>query len=445
MMKPVVAIIGRPNVGKSALFNKIIGRRVSIVEDTPGVTRDRIYAEGDWRSKPFILIDTGGIEPDSKDEILSQMRRQATTAIDLADVIVFVADIKSGITATDAEVASMLMKSGKPLVLAVNKVDKPGENPPEFYEFYNLGLEPVAVSALQGFGIGDLLDEVYSHLEHAWDEEEEDDAIHVAVIGRPNAGKSSLVNQVLGENRVIVSDIPGTTRDAIDTRFERDGQSYVFIDTAGIRRKAKVDEVIERYSVMRAFSAVERADVCLLVIDGDEGVGEQDAKIIGYAHEKGKASVIVVNKWDKIEKETNTMRDMKTDVQEHLSFMPYAPIEFISAKTGARVERLFPLIQEVVKQNNMRVTTGALNDIINEATLKVQPPSDKGKRLKIYYGTQVSTKPPTFVIFVNDKQLAHFSYIRYLENQIRGAFEMKGTPVRFIIREKNTSKTGRYK
>ena len=339
----------------------------------------------------------------------------------------------------------MLMKSGKPIVLAVNKVDKPGDNPPEFYEFYNLGLEPVAVSALQGLGIGDLLDEIYSHLEHAWDEEEEDDAIHVAVIGRPNAGKSSLVNQVLGENRVIVSDIPGTTRDAIDTRFERDGQSYVFIDTAGIRRKAKVDETIERYSVMRAFSAVERADVCLLIIDGDEGVGEQDAKIIGYAHEKGKASIIVVNKWDKIEKETNTMRNMKIKVQEHLSFMPYAPIEFISAKTGARVERLFPLIQEVVQQNSMRVTTGALNDIINEATLKVQPPSDKGKRLKIYYGTQVSTKPPTFVIFVNDKQLAHFSYIRYLENQIRSAFEMKGTPVRFIIREKNTSKTGRYK
>ncbi len=444
-MKPVVAIIGRPNVGKSALFNKIIGRRVSIVEDTPGVTRDRIYAEGEWRSKPFILIDTGGIEPDSKDEILSQMRRQANTAVDLADVIVFVADLKTGITATDAEVASMLMKSGKPIVLAVNKVDKPGDNPPEFYEFYNLGLEPVAVSALQGLGIGDLLDEIYSHLEHAWDEEEEDDAIHVAVIGRPNAGKSSLVNQVLGENRVIVSDIPGTTRDAIDTRFERDGQSYVFIDTAGIRRKAKVDETIERYSVMRAFSAVERADVCLLIIDGDEGVGEQDAKIIGYAHEKGKASIIVVNKWDKIEKETNTMRNMKIKVQEHLSFMPYAPIEFISAKTGARVERLFPLIQEVVQQNSMRVTTGALNDIINEATLKVQPPSDKGKRLKIYYGTQVSTKPPTFVIFVNDKQLAHFSYIRYLENQIRSAFEMKGTPVRFIIREKNTSKTGRYK
>ncbi len=444
-MKPVIAIIGRPNVGKSALFNKIIGRRVSIVEDTPGVTRDRIYAEGDWRNKPFILIDTGGIEPDSKDEILSQMRRQANTAVDLADVIVFVADLKTGITATDAEVASMLIKSGKPLVLAVNKVDKPGENPPEFYEFYNLGIEPVAVSALQGLGIGDLLDEIYSHLEHAWDEEEEDEAIHVAVIGRPNAGKSSLVNQVLGENRVIVSNIPGTTRDAIDTRFERDGQSYVFIDTAGIRRKAKVDEAIERYSVMRAFSAVERADVCLLMIDGDEGVGEQDAKIIGYAHEKGKASIIVVNKWDKIEKETNTMRNMKIKVQEHLSFMPYAPIEFISAKTGARVERLFPLIQEVVQQNNMRVTTGALNDIINEATLKVQPPSDKGKRLKIYYGTQVSTKPPTFVIFVNDKQLAHFSYIRYLENQIRGAFEMKGTPVRFIIREKNTSKTGRYK
>ncbi len=444
-MKPVIAIIGRPNVGKSALFNKIIGRRVSIVEDTPGVTRDRIYAEGDWRNKPFILIDTGGIEPGSKDEILSQMRRQANTAVDLADVIVFVADLKTGITATDAEVASMLIKSGKPLVLAVNKVDKPGENPPEFYEFYNLGIEPVAVSALQGLGIGDLLDEIYSHLEHAWDEEEEDEAIHVAVIGRPNAGKSSLVNQVLGENRVIVSNIPGTTRDAIDTRFERDGQSYVFIDTAGIRRKAKVDEAIERYSVMRAFSAVERADVCLLMIDGDEGVGEQDAKIIGYAHEKGKASIIVVNKWDKIEKETNTMRNMKIKVQEHLSFMPYAPIEFISAKTGARVERLFPLIQEVVQQNNMRVTTGALNDIINEATLKVQPPSDKGKRLKIYYGTQVSTKPPTFVIFVNDKQLAHFSYIRYLENQIRSAFEMKGTPVRFIIREKNTSKTGRYK
>ncbi len=444
-MKPVVAIIGRPNVGKSALFNKIIGRRVSIVEDTPGVTRDRIYAEGEWRGKPFILIDTGGIEPDSKDEILSQMRRQASTAIDLADVIVFVVDLKTGITATDAEVASLLMKSGKPVVLAVNKVDKVGQEPPEFYEFYNLGMEPIAVSSLQGLGIGDLLDEIYRHLEHVWEEEPEENVIHVAVIGRPNAGKSSLVNQVLGEERVIVSNVPGTTRDAIDTRFERDGQSYIFIDTAGIRRKAKVDEKIERYSVMRAFSAIERADACLLLIDGAEGVGEQDAKIIGYAHEEGKASIIVVNKWDKVEKETNTMRNMKTKVQEQLSFMPYAPIEFISAKTGARVERLFPLIQEVVKQNNMRVTTGALNDIINEATLKVQPPSDKGKRLKIYYGTQVSTKPPTFVIFVNDKQLAHFSYMRYLENQIRSAFELTGTPIRFIVREKRTGKTGRYK
>lgn len=444
-MKPVVAIIGRPNVGKSALFNKIIGRRVSIVEDTPGVTRDRIYAEGEWRGKPFILIDTGGIEPDSKDEILSQMRRQASTAIDLADVIVFVVDLKTGITATDAEVASLLMKSGKPVVLAVNKVDKVGQEPPEFYEFYNLGMEPIAVSSLQGLGIGDLLDEIYRHLEHVWEEGPEENVIHVAVIGRPNAGKSSLVNQVLGEERVIVSNVPGTTRDAIDTRFERDGQSYIFIDTAGIRRKAKVDEKIERYSVMRAFSAIERADACLLLIDGAEGVGEQDAKIIGYAHEEGKASIIVVNKWDKVEKETNTMRNMKTKVQEQLSFMPYAPIEFISAKTGARVERLFPLIQEVVKQNNMRVTTGALNDIINEATLKVQPPSDKGKRLKIYYGTQVSTKPPTFVIFVNDKQLAHFSYMRYLENQIRSAFELTGTPIRFIVREKRTGKTGRYK
>ncbi len=440
-MKPIVAIVGRPNVGKSALFNRLVGRRVSIVEDTPGVTRDRIYAETEWRNTPFLLVDTGGIEPASNDEILVQMRLQAQTAIENAHVIIFVVDIKTGMTATDSEVASMLQKSGKPIIVAVNKVDKVGEVPPDFYEFYNLGLgEPIAVSAVQSLGLGDLLEEAYNYFPEGDGEGEDDDIIKVAVIGRPNAGKSSLINRIMGEERVIVSNIPGTTRDSIDTYYEQDGQKYLFIDTAGIRRKSKVDEKLEKFSVIRSIASVERADVCILVIDGEEGVAEQDAKIAGYAHEEGKATVVLVNKWDLVKKETSTMAQCRQKVQEQLSFMQYAPIEFISAKTGARIEKVFPLIKSVARQNAMRIKTGALNDIINEATMKVQPPSDKGKRLKIYYGTQPSAKPPTFVLFVNNKDLAHFSYVRFLENQIRNAFGLDGTPVRFIIRERGEKK-----
>lgn len=440
-MKPTVAIVGRPNVGKSSLFNKITGRRISIVEDTPGVTRDRIYAEAQWRGKAFMLIDTGGIEPKSDDEILKQMKMQAQVAIETADVVVFLTDIQTGVTAADFEVARILQKSGKPIILAVNKVDNVGNPPAEIYEFYNLGLgDPFAISANQKLGIGDLLDLVFEHFPEDIDDEEDDDIIRVAVIGRPNAGKSSLINCLMGEQRVIVSNIPGTTRDAIDTYFEYNGQKYLFIDTAGIRRKSKVDENIERYSVMRAFSSVDRADVCLLVIDGEGGIAEQDAKIAGYAHEEGKASVVLVNKWDIVEKETGTMKEYRKQVMEGLSFMQYAPIEFISAKTGLRVNKIFDLINATYEQNRMRVKTGALNDIINEATIKVQPPSDKGRRLKIYYATQASTQPPTFVIFVNNKKIAHFSYIRYIENQIREAFGIDKTPMRFIIREKNEDK-----
>ena len=440
-MKPIVAIVGRPNVGKSSLFNRLVGKRVSIVEDTPGVTRDRIYAETEWRSTPFLLVDTGGIEPDNDDIILSQMRIQAQTAIDTADVIIFVVDVKTGVTATDQSVASMLLKSGKPVVLTVNKTDKIGEPPMEFYEFYNLGMgDPVAVSSLQSLGLGDLLDRVYEHFPNPDEMEEEDDVIKVAIIGRPNAGKSSLINCIIGEERSIVSDIPGTTRDAVDAPFEKDGQKYLFIDTAGLRKKSRIDDEIEKYSVIRALAAVERADVCLLMVDGNGGIAEQDAKIAGYAHEEGKATVVLINKWDLVEKQTNTMRDYKTKVMEQLSFMQYAPIEFISAKTGARVNKIFDLIKNVAAMNAIRIKTGALNDIINEATLKVQPPSDKGRRLKIYYATQPSTKPPTFVLFVNNKELAHFSYIRYLENQIRDAFSIEGTPIRFIIREKGDKK-----
>ncbi len=436
-MKPIVAIVGRPNVGKSELFNRLAGKKISIVEDTPGITRDRIYADAEWRNTPFLLVDTGGIEPESSDEILVQMRLQAQAAIESADVIIFVTDMKTGITAADADVAAMLRKSRKPVILAVNKVDKVGDVPPEFYEFYNLGLgEPMAVSAIQSLGLGDLLDAAYEYFPNSDEEETDEDIIKVAVIGRPNAGKSSLINRLIGEDRVIVSNIPGTTRDAIDTYFEKDGQKYLFIDTAGIRRKSKVDEKIERLSVMRSLSAVERADVCILMIDANEGIAEQDAKIAGYAHEDGKATVVAVNKWEIVEKETGTMNKYKTRVYEQLSFMQYAPVEFISAKTGMRIDKLFPLIKEVFAQHSMRITTGALNDIITEATLKVQPPSDKGKRLKIYYGTQVSVKPPTFVLFVNSRELAHFSYVRYLENQIRSAFNMQNTPVRFIIRER---------
>ena len=436
-MKPIVAIVGRPNVGKSELFNRLAGKKISIVEDTPGITRDRIYADAEWRNTPFLLVDTGGIEPESSDEILVQMRLQAQAAIESADVIIFVTDMKTGITAADADVAAMLRKSRKPVILAVNKVDKVGDVPPEFYEFYNLGLgEPMAVSAIQSLGLGDLLDAAYEYFPNSDEEETDEDIIKVAVIGRPNAGKSSLINRLIGEDRVIVSNIPGTTRDAIDTYFEKDGQKYLFIDTAGIRRKSKVDEKIERLSVMRSLSAVELADVCILMIDANEGIAEQDAKIAGYAHEDGKATVVAVNKWEIVEKETGTMNKYKTKVYEQLSFMQYAPVEFISAKTGMRIDKLFPLIKEVFAQHSMRITTGALNDIITEATLKVQPPSDKGKRLKIYYGTQVSVKPPTFVLFVNSRELAHFSYVRYLENQIRSAFNMQNTPVRFIIRER---------
>ncbi len=440
-MKPIVAIVGRPNVGKSALFNRLVGRRVSIVEDTPGVTRDRIYAEAEWRNTTFLLVDTGGIEPASNDEILVQMRVQAQSAIDNADVIIFVVDIKTGMTATDSEVASMLQKSGKPVIVAVNKVDKIGDVPPDFYEFYNLGLgDPIAVSAVQSLGLGDLLEEAYNYFPEDSDSDEEEDIIKVAVIGRPNAGKSSLINRIMGEERVIVSNIPGTTRDAIDTYYEKDGQKYLFIDTAGIRRKSKIDEKLEKFSIIRSLAAVERADVCILMIDGEEGVAEQDAKIAGYAHEEGKATVVLVNKWDLAHKAGITKNESKIKVEEQLSFMQYAPIEFISAKTGSGVDKVFNLIKAVAAQNAMRIKTGALNDIINEATMKVQPPSDKGKRLKIYYGTQPSTKPPTFVLFVNNKDLAHFSYIRFLENQIRNAFGLDGTPVRFIIRERGEKK-----
>ena len=436
-MKPIVAIVGRPNVGKSALFNRLVGKKVSIVEDTPGVTRDRIYSDAEWRGRQFLMIDTGGIEPTEDDELLVNMRRQAQAAIELAHVTIFVVDLKTGVTAADAEIASMLQKSRKPVVLAVNKTDRVGELPADFYEFYNLGLgDPIAVSALQSLGLGDLLDEAYKYFPAEEEADEDDDIIRVAVIGRPNAGKSSLINQITGEERVIVSDIPGTTRDAVDTYVEYGGVKYLFIDTAGIRRKSKVDEKIEKFSVIRAFAAVDRADVCLIVIDGNEGIAEQDAKIAGYAHEEGKASVVLVNKWDLVSKETGTMNEYKKRVREQLSFMTYAPIEFISAKTGSRVDKIYPIINNVAKMHSTRIKTGALNDIINEATLKVQPPSDKGKRLKIYYATQPSAKPPTFVIFVNNKDLAHFSYIRYLENQIRDAFSLEGTPVRFIIRER---------
>jgi len=436
-MKPIVAIVGRPNVGKSALFNRLVGKKVSIVEDTPGVTRDRIYSEAEWRGRQFLMIDTGGIEPTEDDELLVNMRRQAQVAIELAHVTIFVVDLKTGVTAADAEIASMLQKSRKPVVLAVNKTDKVGDLPADFYEFYNLGLgDPVAVSALQSLGLGDLLDEAFKYFPAEEEADDDDDIIRVAIIGRPNAGKSSLINQITGEERVIVSDIPGTTRDAVDTYVEYGGVKYLFIDTAGIRRKSKVDEKIEKFSVLRAFAAVDRADVCLIVIDGNEGIAEQDAKIAGYAHEEGKASVVLVNKWDLVSKETGTMNEYKKRVQEQLSFMTYAPIEFISAKTGSRVDKIYPIINKVAKMHATRIKTGALNDIINEATLKVQPPSDKGKRLKIYYATQPSAKPPTFVVFVNNKDLAHFSYIRYLENQIRDAFSLEGTPVRFIIRER---------
>ncbi len=440
-MKPIVAIVGRPNVGKSALFNKLAGSRISIVEDTPGVTRDRIYAPCEWLTHSFMMIDTGGIEPKSDDTILKQMKRQAEIAIETADVIVFVVDIKTGLTSSDHDVAAMLQKSGKPIVLVCNKADHAGPAPMELYEFYNLGLgDPFAISAVNGLGLGDMLDEVVSHFPKDYDKEEDGDTIKVAVVGKPNAGKSSLINKILGENRVIVSDIPGTTRDAIDVLTEVNGQKYVFTDTAGLRKKGKINENIEHYSVVRSLMAVDRSDVVVLMIDAMEGVTEQDTKIAGYAHDQGKAIVVAVNKWDLPEKETNTMAQYKLTVKEGLNFMMYAPIIFISAKTGLRIPQLFEQISYVYEQNRMRIGTGVLNDVLNEAILRVQPPSDKGKRLKIYYMTQAAIQPPTFILFVNDSELAHFSYVRYIENQVRDTFGLEGTPLKFIVREKNEKK-----
>ena len=436
-MKPIIAIVGRPNVGKSMLFNKLIGRRLSIVEDTPGVTRDRIYGEADWAGRSFTLIDTGGIEPRTDNMILEFMRSQAQIAIDHAHVIVFLTDIKTGLTASDQEVANMLLRSGKPIVLAVNKMDKTGTTDPDFYEFYNLGLgDPVAVSALHGHGTGDLLDACIQYFPPEEEEEEEDDAIKVAVIGKPNAGKSSLVNKILGEERVIVSNVAGTTRDAIDSRFTNDKGSFVFIDTAGIRKKSKIEEDIEKYSVLRATMAIERSDVCLIMIDATEGVTEQDTKVAGLAHEAGKSSIIVINKWDLIEKDGKTMDHMREEIRKDLSFMPYAPILFISAKTGQRVDRLFELIDYVSNQASTRITTGMLNNVLADAQTRVQPPTDKGRRLKIYYMTQVGIKPPHFVIFCNDSRLFHFSYQRYIENCIRNTFGLEGTPIILSIRQK---------
>ncbi len=437
MAKPIVAIVGRPNVGKSTLFNKIIGKRLSIVDDTPGVTRDRIYGDAEWQGKKFMVVDTGGIEPAGGDVILAGMRAQAQLAIETAAAIVLVTDLQTGVTASDEEVAALLQKSGKPVVLCVNKCDRVGDVPPEFYEFYNLGLgDPIAVSSVHGHGTGDLLDAVFAHIPAEEFDEIDEDVIQVAVIGKPNAGKSSLVNQIAGEERSLVSDIAGTTRDAIDTRVERNGVHYNFIDTAGLRRKSRVEDNIEKYSVLRAKMAIERADVCVILIDGSEGFTEQDSKVAGLAVEQGKACIIAVNKWDIVEKDGKTMDSTRKSLMNDFSFMPYAPIIFISAKTGQRIDRLFELIRYVHTQNTMRIATGMLNDILADATARVQPPSDKGKRLKIYYMTQASTKPPTFVCFCNKAELFHFSYQRYLENQIRSTFGLEGTPVRFIIRER---------
>lgn len=434
----IVAVVGRPNVGKSSLFNKIVNQRLSIVEDTPGVTRDRIYCDTEWNGVKFTLVDTGGIEPRTNDVILSQMRAQAQVAIDKADVVIMVVDIQSGMTSTDADVAQMLLKANKKVVLCVNKVDKPGAEPPEIYEFYNLGLgDPFGVSAVHGLGIGDLLDEVVKELKDVPEEPEYEGAIKVALIGKPNVGKSSLVNYMLGEKRMLVSDIPGTTRDAVDSVKENKYGKFVFIDTAGLRKKSKVNENIERYSVVRSYMAVDRADVVLIMIDANEGVTEQDTKIAGFAHERGKASVIVVNKWDIVEKDDKTMNKIKEKVVEDLKYMSYAPVIFISAKTGQRVDKLYELINYVHEQHGRRVSTGVLNDVLADATTKVQPPTDKGKRLKIFYMTQPATNPPTFVAFCNDANLFHFSYQRYLENQIRQTFGLEGTPIRFIVREKN--------
>ena len=437
MSKPVVAIIGRPNVGKSTFFNYIVGSRISIVEDTPGVTRDRIYGESNWRGRNFTLIDTGGIEPEKNDVILTQMRLQANIAIDIADVIIFVTDVRQGVTAADEEIALMLKKSKKPIILVCNKADSFQKFQSDIYEFYNLGIDdPMPVSVSNAQGIGDVLDKVYDNLPKEADNDEDSERIKVAVIGKPNVGKSSLINKILGENRNIVSNIAGTTRDAIDSYFENEHGKYTFIDTAGIRRKSKVTERIEKYSVLRSLFAIERADVCLMLIDANEGVTEQDAKIAGEAHEAGKGIIIVVNKWDEYEKDTGTLEKYRKAIYEKLSYLSYAPVMFISAKTGQRVDKLFGMINDVAEQNAKRVTTSQLNQVINEAIAIVQPPSDKGKKLKIFYGTQASTKPPTFVIFVNSKDLFHFSYERYLVNQIRKEFGLEGTPIRIIVREK---------
>ena len=437
MAKPVIAVVGCPNVGKSTLFNKLIGKRLAIVDDTPGVTRDRIYGDAEWQGRKVMLIDTGGIEPRSDDIILSKMRAQANLAIETANVIIFVTNLECGVTAADNEVAAMLRKSGKPIVLCVNKCDGIGAVPPEFYEFYNLGLgEPIAVSAVHGHGTGDLLDAAFSYLPPETDDGEDDDLINVAVIGKPNAGKSSLVNNVSGEERSIVSDIAGTTRDAIDTVVENKYGRFNFIDTAGLRRKSRVDDQIEKYSILRAKMAIERADVCVIMIDGTDGFTEQDSKVAGLAIEQGKACIIAVNKWDIVEKDGSTMDSYRKKLMNDFSFMTYAPIIFISAKTGQRVDRLFELIKYVNSQNAMRISTGMLNDVLADATARVQPPTDKGKRLKIYYMTQASTRPPTFVCFCNRADLFHFSYQRYLENQIRSTFGLEGTPVRFVIRER---------
>ncbi len=442
MAKPVVAIVGRPNVGKSTLFNKLAGQRVSIVDDSPGVTRDRIYYEIEWNGQPITIIDTGGIEPKTDDILLRQMRMQAQIAIDTADVIVFMVDIQSGVTANDQDISTMLLKSGKPTVLCVNKVDRIGALPPEFYEFYELGFDgdPIPLSSIHGTGTGDLLDRILELMPEDISDEDDSDYIKVAVIGKPNAGKSSLINRIVGENRLIVSDIAGTTRDAVDTKVENEYGKYIFIDTAGIRRQSKIDDRIEKYSVLRAHMAVERADVCLIMVDAKEGITEQDEKIAGIAHESGKASIIVINKWDLPEKENSSVNQYTKDVYTKLAYMQYAPVMFISAKTGQRVSKLFEQINAVRSQSVLRISTGMLNDVLGEAIMRVQPPSDKGRVLKIYYMTQSDITPPTFVIFCNDAKLFHFSYQRYIENQIREVFGFRGTPIKLIIRQRGDDK-----
>lgn len=444
MPKPIVAIVGRPNVGKSTLFNKLIGERRSIVEDTPGVTRDRIYADAEWNNKKFVLIDTGGIEPKSEDTILKQMRRQAELAVATADVIVFMCDVHSGLLADDKDIAVMLKKSGKPVILCVNKVDRVGEVPYEYYEFYELGFErePIAISSLHGTGSGDLLDAIVEECNFTEEEDEHDGVINVAVIGKPNAGKSSIINRMCGEERMIVSDIAGTTRDAVDTLVENAYGKYNFIDTAGIRRKSKVEDRIEKFSVLRANMAVERADVCLIMIDGQDGITEQDEKIAGIAHEAGKACIIVVNKWDAVEKDNSTVKEMTNKIRTALAYMPYAPIVFVSAMTGQRVMNIYSMINNVYEESCHRVSTGMLNDVLNDAMTRVQPPSDRGKRLKIYYMTQTSVCPPTFVIFCNSEELFHFSYRRYIENCLRDTFGFAGTPIKLVIRQKGDSMNG---